>query len=223
MEQVCQFISFHLPGMPLPPADLAALRTVLGGVPALRPALLHTPAAAHDPYLHDGAPPALVLQLYFDRVTELEAAQASLLGLHAALPSLEAARVTQQAMLVRRFPVAAPAAAAAPCCTYLVAYEGIAEDPNAWLAHYLAHHTPIMARFPAIRQIEVYTRIDWISTLPYPVLAFLQRNKVVFDSPEALTAALHSPVRHEMRADYHSLPPYAGPVTHFPMWTETLA
>ncbi|HEY0420727.1 MAG TPA: EthD family reductase, partial [Acetobacteraceae bacterium] len=126
----------------------------------------------------------------------------------------------QQAMLARRFPVPDPEfAAPAPHATYLVAYEGPAEDTNAWLSHYIAHHPPIMARFPAIRGIEIYTRLDWCGALPYPRTNQMQRNKVVFDSPEALTAALNSPVRHEMRRDFAQFPPFAGAITHYPMLT----
>ena len=42
-------------------------------------------------------------------------------------------------------------------------------------------------------------------------------------SPEALTAALNSPVRHEMREDFKHFPPFTGPVTHFPMRTRRVA
>ena len=108
-------------------------------------------------------------------------------------------------MLVRPFAVPEPAfktAAGEPHCTYLVSYEGEAEDSNAWHAHYLEHHTRHMAMFPGIREAEVYTRLDWVSLLPFTRLSFMQRNKVVFDSAEALHRALNSPVRHEMRADF---------------------
>ena len=39
---------------------------------------------------------------------------------------------------------------------------------------------------------------------------YLQRNKVAFDSRAALEAALASPVRSEMRADFAAFPPYRG-------------
>jgi hypothetical protein len=51
----------------------------------------------------------------------------------------------------------------------------------------------------------------------------MQRNKVVFDNAAALTAALESPVRQEMRAHFHALPTFTGRVTHFPMATRALA
>ena len=128
-------------------------------------------------------------------------------------------------MLVRRYPVPDPIFRTLPGdqpCTYLVAYEGAAEDLTAWLTHYIADHPPIMAKFPGIRQIEIYTCIDWCGGLPWPRVAHMQRNKVVFDNQAALTAALNSPVRHEMRAAFHRFPSFTGPITHFPMATTTV-
>jgi uncharacterized protein (TIGR02118 family) len=183
---------------------------VLGAVPGLEAALLHTAAQAHDPFLDDGAPPPLVLQLYFGSLPELERAVAE-----AAWPQ---SVVSHEAMLVRRYsPSGAPMQE--PWCTYLVRYEGPAEDPHAWLAHYLAHHPPLMLRLPGIRELEVYTAIDWIGTMPGKRLRSLQRNKVAFESTQALNAALDSPERRAMRADYAQLPAFSGRVLHFPMQT----
>ena len=58
-------------------------------------------------------------------------------------------------MLVRRYSPSDPKMDE-PWCTYLVRYEGPAEDPHAWLAHYLAHHPVLMLRLPGIRELEVY-------------------------------------------------------------------
>ncbi len=200
----------------------AELATLLAATPGCATALWHRPAQAHDPYLQDGAPPDLVAQLHFADIASLEAATAPSGHLQALPPLLAGATATHQAMLARPFPVPNPGPRSAPHCTYLVAYDGPAEDTNAWLGHYIAHHPPIMARFPAIRAIEIYTRIDWISGLPLARENCMQRNKVVFDSPKALTEALNSPVRHEMREDFHQLPPFSGAVSHFPMLTHTL-
>jgi hypothetical protein len=193
----------------------------LRSTPHARRALLFTPETASDPYLNDGASPPLALQLYFSTILALEAAVAHCGHLQALaapdlLPSLAGVAPTQQAMLARRFTVPEPGEGG---CTYLVSYEGEAEDLNAWLSHYLDHHPPLMARFPAIRELEVCTRLDWCSALPFRRAEHIQRNKVVFDSTAALTAALASPVRHEMRADFNRLPPYSGPVRHYPMAT----
>jgi len=197
------------------------LAGVITATPGLEQGLIFTPSTTSDPYLDDGPPPRLALQLYFLDIAALEAAVGAD-GPLRALEGLSSDGATQQAMLVRRYPVPDPAfrtPLGERPCTYLVAYEGIAEDLPAWLAHYIADHPPIMAQFPGIRQIEIYTRIDWCGGLGFPRAAHMQRNKVVFDSQAALTAALNSPVRHAMRESFARFPPFTGPVTHFPMAT----
>lgn len=222
---VCWFAYFHHPSpeLRISAADMASLRDLLATTPGLQRALIYTPSSTSDPYLNDGPPPRLALQLYFDDIAPMEAAMAADGHLQRlAVPSLAGAGVTQQAMLVRRFPVPDPTfrtPTGKPHCTYLVAYEGPAEDLPTWLAHYIADHPPIMGRFPGIRQIEIYTCIDWCGGLPWPRVEYIQRNKVVFDDQAALTAALNSPVRHEMRASFHKFPPFSGAITHFPMDT----
>ena len=221
------FLEWRLPdpAARVPESELAAVATVLRALPGLARGLLYTPTSAHDPYLNDGPPPNFAVQLYFDDIADLESACAPagpLQALRFAVPSMADADATQQAMLARAFPVPAGPAMAEPACTYLVTYGGQAEDLNAWLAYYIGHHPVIMARFPAIRGIEICTRIDWIGFLPFRRVENMQRNKNVFDSAEALDAALNSPVRHEMRADFHNFPPYTGGNTHFPMLTRTV-
>ena len=204
--------------------DQGWLAEVIAATPALQQGLIFSPSTTSDPYLDDGPPPQLALQLYFHDIMQLEAAVATD-GHLRQLAALDPKGATQQAMLVRRHPVPDPVFRTPPGtrpCTYLVGYEGPADDEDAWLAHYIADHPPIMARFPGIRQVEVYTCIHWHGGLPWPRVAHMQRNKVVFDNQAALTAALNSPVRHAMRASFHRFPPFSGPITHFPMETVTV-
>lgn len=224
------FHDIHHPKARVSDADKSAVTEIVATTPGLARALVFTPEVTHDPYLHDGVPPLLALQLYFPEIAPLEAALAGFGHLQAlaqrTFPSLAHAAVTQQAMLTRVIKVPDPEFKTGPGerpCTYMVAYEGEAEDRIAWLAHYIVSHTPIMARFPGIRQVEVYTRLDWLGFLPWPRVDYMQRNKVVFDSPKALDAALNSPVRHEMRADFKTFPPFAGKNSHYPFATETIA
>jgi hypothetical protein len=228
--RLCWFAQARSAGAVVSEAELNWLAETIAGVPGVTEALLFTPGTTHDPYLNDGQPPALALQVYFDGIESLEGALSAggpLLVLvdPARLPSLSGAAFTQQAMLARSFAVPDPVfrtpSGALPC-TYLVAYEGTAEDLPDWLSHYIAHHAAIMTRFPGIRQVEVCTRIDWCGALPWPRVDHMQRNKVVFDDAAALTAALNSPVRHEMRADFSTFPPFTGPVSHFPMATRVV-
>jgi hypothetical protein len=216
------FVTYRHPTAKISDGDLAAATAVLRSLRGVTQALLFTPASSHDPYLDDGAPPPLAMQVDFAGIEALEAAlQGAVAGL-GALSSLQGAEIGEQAMLTRRYDVPDPAFAHAPGalpCTYLVTYEGEAADINAWLSYYIAHHPAIMARFPGIRGIEIHSRIDWCSATGWRRENAMQRNKVVFDSPDALTAALNSPVRHEMRADFAHFPPFTGRNTHFPMWT----
>jgi hypothetical protein len=225
----CLFLIFRFGSGPSG-GEIRKLEELIRTTPKLRKALAHTPATTSDPYVNDGPSPSLVLQLYFADFPELEAALAHA-GHLAALtsaeefPALAQAAAAQQAMLVRPFAVPDPlfkTAAGEPHSTYLVSYEGEAEDLNAWHAHYLEDHTRQMAMFPGIRELEVYTRLDWVSLLPWTRLSFMQRNKVVFDSAEALQRALNSPVRHQMRADFKTFPAFTGPNNHYAMATRVL-
>jgi len=188
------------------------LSSTENGLAGASRALRHSPDRVRDPFLDDGASPAGVLQLYFDSITALERAAANV---------RDAAEA--EAMQVHRFAVAQPWPRVPPSyCTYLVAYEGPAEDEAAWLAHYLEHHPPLMAKLPQIRELEIYTPADWRCPAPLHRVRHLQRNKVAFDNSAALGAALDSPVRREMRADFAHFPPYRGRVTHYAMSTLVL-
>ena len=227
---ICLFLCFRNESHPLArisAEDRSRCIEIVRTTPRLARALAYEPERASDPYLNDGAPPQFGLQLYFTGIADLEAALAPAGHLQAlaaseTFASLAGTSVTQQAMLARDFPVpdrTSKSSAGAAQCSYLVSYEGSAEDLNTWLHHYITRHPPIMARFPGIREIEVCTRIDWCGFLPWPRVNHMLRNKVVFDAATSLTAALNSSVRSEMRADYEAFPPFTGPVTHYPVAT----
>src|SRR5438128_11152514 len=179
-------------------------------LPSALEARVYRPDRVRDPFLDDGAPPAWVAQLYFDSLAALEAAAAQIRG-----------PADAEAMQVHRFAVPQPWEQVPPrYCTYLVAYEGPAQDEAAWLAYYLGHHPPLMAQLPRIRELEIYTPMAWRCPAGLRQVRHLQRNKVAFDGTAALAHALDSPVRREMRADFAHFPPYHGRVTHYAMATE---
>lgn len=227
--RTCLFVSFKSAIGQLG-GELAKLDGLLRSTPHLDKALVHMAASASDPYVKDGLAPSLVLQLYFAELPDLEATLSRAGALRALcscqeFPVLAQAEVAHQAMLVRPFAVPDPVLGVAPDephCTYLVSYEGEAEDLNAWHAHYLESHTRHMATLPGIRELEVYTGLDWVSLMPWPRSNYMQRNKVVFDSAEALQGALNSPVRHDMRADFRNFPKFTGPNNHYAMATRVV-
>ena len=217
------------PATRLTDEDGDEISVLLRTIPMLERAHLFTQASARDRYLDDGPPPILTIQLYFRRLEMLERAAAADGALRALadtpLPSLGGAQGFHQAMWTRPFPAAAappPLPDTGHSCAFMVHYPGEAEDLNAWLAFYLTGHPNIMSRFPNIREIEIYTRIDWIDALPWQRVNYFQRNKIVFDSPEALEHALHSPTREEMKADRAHFPPFSGGNVHHPMRCQTI-
>lgn len=207
--------------------DLGRFRACIRGLKGLAKGHLYTPAMASDLYTNDGQPPIFGLQLYFDAIASLESAigrdgALKRLAESGELESLRSAHITQQAMLNREFAVPDPAPSTANACSFLVYYPGPADDVHEWHAHYLTNHPPLMARLPGVREIEVLTRIDWIDAMPWQRTRHMQRNRIMFDSAEVLTEALHSPVRHEMRADFERLPPFQGGNFHYAMATEVI-
>lgn len=228
---ISYFITYHHPhaDASVSDDDVAVVKTLLRETPRLRRAHLHTPAVAKDFYTDDGRAPCFGLQLDFDTLADLEAVVAADGHLQrlaeARLPSLQGARVEQQAMVSRPFTTPAPRIEVPnghKACAFLVHYPGPAEDFGAWINFYLLHHPTLMQRFPGIREIEIFTRIDWLDAMPWTRVHHMQRNKQIFDSPMALTVALNSPTRHEMRADYERFPPFAGGNAHFPVEADIL-
>jgi uncharacterized protein (TIGR02118 family) len=209
--------------------DWQRVRACVDKTPALSRARLYTPSAAKDYYTDDGPSPLFAMQLDFERLADLESAIGP--GGHLqrlasdAYPSLDACTVEQQVMARRPFPVLDPHAqvpVGALPCQFLVHYPGRAENFDEWLDYYLSHHPQIMKHFEGVREIEIFTRVDWVDAMPWKRVHYMQRNKLMFDSAEAITRAMNSPVRHQMRADFEKFPPFEGSNIHHPMWAETL-
>ncbi|MFS8978867.1 hypothetical protein PO002_30935 [Cupriavidus necator] len=217
------------PAVRIDAEDVQRVADIVRGTPQLRRARLYTPETAKDYYTDDGHSPPFAMQLDFDTLAALEAAITADGYLQAVarlpLPALQGCTVTQQVMARRPFPVDDPVIRTSPGggvpCSFLVHYPGYAEDFDAWLNYYLAHHPQIMRFFEGVREIEIFTRVDWVDAMPWKRVHYMQRNKLVFDSAAAITAAMNSPVRHDMRADFEKFPRFHGSNVHFPMATYT--
>jgi uncharacterized protein (TIGR02118 family) len=211
-------------------ADVETVAEIVKLTPGLTAANLYTPEVTKDMYNKDEQSPIFGMQLYFNDLTDLEDAMAPAGHLHqlaasGVLSSIRGAKGTQQAMYARHFPVddaKLDMAKNGNPCSYVVHYTGPAEDLNVWMHHYVSHHPPVMRTFPGIRKIEVLSRIDWSGFLPWERVNHMQRNRVMFDSPAALQAALQSPARIAMREDFKTFPPFEGGNSHFPMETKII-
>jgi len=221
MHEVSVEVCFFLIGESAPAhhafdhSDVARLQSIARDAAGLKRFVTHLPSVPNAPFC--------VTQWYFD---DLELMEASLQPGNAIATVADdiAGRASngalyQQAMAVRKFSTPHPHACEPrdEQCTYLVSYEGEADNFNAWLTHYLTHHPPLMTQLPGIRELEIYTRIDYRSGLHHARATAMQRNKVVFDDIAALDAALASPIRTRMKADFDSFPPYSGATPHYPM------
>lgn len=208
--------------------DHQGLLALVRGCPRLVEGHVMTPVHAHDPHyaaeLHKT--PQLVLQLEFAEIADLERnlkphGYLQALANPETLAKFDGAVASHQVMLTRRYPVAAPLTSQPTegVLSYMVEYEGPAKDENAWHLFYVEGHPPLLAKFPNIRKIEIYTPATLISALPFEQRRSMQRNKTVFDSAEAMNAAMTSPVRAALRKDFHKFPEFAGGTDHYPFRT----
>ena len=208
------------------PSELNEVKSLVRGCPGLLEGHVLVPAGAQDPHYPDASrSPSLILQLDFDDVDMLEGhlrpgGYLACLSQKPTIPSLAAARPGQQAMIPRRYSVREPVDFhERESISYWVEYSGLAEDAQAWHNAYVRHHPALLAQFPGIRTIEIYTPAVIICGVPIPERTCLQRNKTAFDSVEAMRHAMLSPVRAALREDFHSLPPFEGDALHFPFET----
>jgi hypothetical protein len=211
-------------------ADMKTLIEIVKLTPGLTSANVYTPEVTEDMFNDKDETPVLGMQLYFDELSELEealgpAGHLQQLAAPGVLSSIRGAKATQQAMYARHFQVDEAALDIdqnGNPCSYVVHYPGPAQDHNVWMHYYIAHHPGIMRTFPGIRSIEILSRVEWIGFLPWERANHMQRNRVMFDSPAALQAALQSPARIAMREDFKAFPPFEGGNSHFPMETRVL-
>ncbi len=184
---------------------------------------LYAPASVTDPLLGGDEPPLVVAQLRFATLAGAERALASP-AVSRALDEFQEMPVanwhaTVEILRGQVHPEAGESdgdSTVVPV-TYLVEYQRPADDEAAFIDYYCAHHPPIMAELPGIRRLEIYTPVDWSNPLALDRADDMLKCDVSFDSTDALTAALHSDVRHRLRRDYDAFPPFSGRVGHYPM------
>ncbi len=184
---------------------------------------LLSPAVVDDPFLGGNISPLLVAQLRFASLANAEHALASP-AFARALDEFQDVPVsnwhaTVEVMCGPIHPDAGESdgdTTAVPVI-YLVDYHRPAENEARFIHYYCARHPAIMAELPGIRWLEIYTSVEWTNPLALDRADTMLKCDVSFDTTDALTASLHSDVRHRLRADYDTFPPFSGRVGHFPM------
>ncbi len=182
---------------------------------------IFSPAHIHDPYVDDGTPPGLVIQINLtDRVAltglfETAAIKADLSSPAGGILSHDVFDVISFGLVEghdaprRTAPV-----------SYNVRYYSPIENPDKFVNHYLDHHVPILKKLPDIRNVLCYLPIAWDHPADLPKSGCILGNEVVFDSFQSLDTALASDVRHRLREDFGAFPVKPGPHTHYAMYRE---
>ena len=191
-------------------------------LPALTAIDLYQPVrgGTHDPFNNDGPGPLLMAMLQFPSQHLLEAGLADP-RFKKSLAGRPAQAATTGTSFERRFYPVGAATSAEPQLrapfSYVVRYHHPAQNPEAFVSHYIADHPPILGKLPEIRSVLCYLPLAQTGSGTLPPADYLVGNEVVFDSPEAFNAAMASPVRLELRAHFRNFPPFTGRNTHFPM------
>jgi uncharacterized protein (TIGR02118 family) len=190
--------------------------------PGLRSLAVMTPLAYDDPHLGSEAGPFLVAHMTFDDIASLERAAMSDERLAARadvanFPPFEG-RATYQAMRDEyRALGAAPATRSRASICYFVQYRRPADDEAAFVDFYRRSHVPLLAEFPGIRELAVFTPVDWRDR-PFVTRAdLLLANLTAFDSEADFRAALASDARRRVREDFARFPRFTGRCFHTAM------
>jgi uncharacterized protein (TIGR02118 family) len=190
--------------------------------PGLRALSVLTPLVYDDPYLGREHGPLLVTHMTFADIAALESAVLSEARLTARsdvanFPPFEG-RATYQAM---QDEYQAPTMSRAPVC-FFVTYRRPAENEAAFVEFYRRSHMPLLAQFPRVREVAMFTPVPWRDQ-PFVTRDDLMLvNLTAFDSTAEFHAALASEARKKVREDFDRFPPFTGRCTHTAMMRRTM-
>lgn len=186
---------------------------------------LFRPAHGEVALFEDGPAPAAMLEISATRQTLLDLIagdgfnETFQKGALDVLPGLEASMGLFRKLAT---PVACASSATPRTAdlSFVVRYYGPSPDERAFQDFYTANHPPILARFPAIRNVFCYLP-EPISATAFAPSEVMLGNEVVFDDLADLNAALKSNVPADLKADSARFPQF-GHSTHHAMLREKL-
>jgi len=85
--------------------------------------------------------------------------------------------------------------------SFVVRYYGPTDDVAELVRFYTENYPPILATFPAIRNVLCYLPLDWRSTKDVPDARVIIGNEVMCDDLDALNRALESDVMPVLKAN----------------------
>lgn len=198
------------------------LRSLLP-LPGINHADIYSPMAgsAADPFVAPAAGPLIVAIVHFRTEDDLRAAISSATFERCLVQMPAGLSLTATPMSGTAYAVDAPQAEVRQAaCRYVVRYHGPGEEAASFGEHYERTHPPLLAKLPRIRAIECYRPIIALRAPGCDPADYLIGNEVEFDSLEDLSAAMTSPARAALRADFDALPRVFRGNTHVAMRRE---
>ena len=104
--------------------------------------------------------------------------------------------------------------------SYFVRYDIVPSSEKAFLEYYRTRHVPILARWPGMRRVVLYTGVAAKDSLQVNEGKTFLLAQLEFESQADLERAMQSPQRAEARLDFQEFPPFAGTVTHQAMTSD---
>ena len=106
--------------------------------------------------------------------------------------------------------------------SYFVRYQGRPADRAAFDAHYAGPHATLLRDFPGIRSLILHSPAAAHDPCPVNDAGLHLLSQMVFDSEDALRAALGSEARQRAFADRANFPEFEGTIAHQAMRAETI-
>ncbi len=169
-----------------------------------------------DPFVAGAAVPLAVAMAHFRTEAALGAALASD-ALNPWLGSWPPGLIATATPMSRKIYAVdePPGGARREPCRYVVRYHGPGDQAAGFAERYERTHPPLLASLPRIRAIECYRPVATLRAPHCEPADYLIGNEVEFDSVEDFNAAMASPARIALRADFEALPRVFRDNTHF--------
>ena len=106
--------------------------------------------------------------------------------------------------------------------SYFVRYQGRPADRAAFDAHYAGPHAALLRDFPGIRSLILHGPAVAHDPCPVNGAGLHLLSQMIFDSEDALRAALISQARQRAFADRANFPAFEGTIAHQAMRAETI-
>ena len=221
------FLNFSGPPSAADRARAQFTETALPGLAAaarLRFVDIYQPAAGEVPAFQDGTAAPLLVELNLESLDDASRLiESTAFNEARGMDELGHDAATVDVFQPVHYPVpgnAQPPPRTAPL-SFVVRYFGPVDNEADFVSFYTRNHPPLLARFPGIRNVLCYlpVRIDLPGTITTSG-SFLG-NEVVFDSLDALNAALASDVLELVKADGRRFAKF-GHNTHHAMYRATV-